>query len=94
MPSVAGLEEMPPAVSHRDHGRIVYVYEPILANFVRIIFSTFLNRCHFIDHFVCLQIHERNECQHSVARIQFSVVLHCRLQWNWSVVFLCDFCHP
>ena len=34
----AGTEETPTAVSHRDQGRVVYVYEPTLGNFVRTLF--------------------------------------------------------
>ena len=33
----AGSEDMPVAMSHKDQGRIVYVYEPTLGNFVRIV---------------------------------------------------------
>jgi len=37
----AGSEEMPVAVSHKNQGRIVYVYEPTLGTFVRMHFTPF-----------------------------------------------------
>jgi len=45
---VAGSEEMPAAVSHKNQGRIVYVYEPTLGTFVRTVYY-FLYHSHFVS---------------------------------------------
>jgi len=49
---IAGDEEMPLAVSHKEQGRVVYVYEPTLGDFVRIL-SYFL---YFLSHMLIRNI--------------------------------------